>query len=174
MFNIYIAIYGIFMLAVLIGGTYKIKEYGYNITAIMFAVGGLIIFILFGIKWFSKNALFSKTPVSWPPMTNTCPDYLIHYGRKVGNKIEDTCIDTIGVSKNGALKLFPKGAAPATDDYYFKLSTDSSDPVGKIKELCERAIKAGLTWEGITNGESCIILNEEGTPGTFNINNCPK
>jgi len=163
------------MLAVLIGGTYKIKGYGYNITAIMFAVGGLIIFILFGIKWFSKNALFSKTPVSWPPMTNTCPDYLIHYGRKVGNVIQDTCIDTIGVSKNGALKLFPKGGAqPADDNYYFTLATTKSDPVGKIKELCERAIISGLTWEGITNGESCIILNEEGTPGTFNVNNCPK
>lgn len=174
MFNIYIAIYGIFMLAVLIGGTYKIKEYGYNITAIMFAVGGLIIFILFGIKWFSKNSLFSKTPVSWPPMTNTCPDYLIHYSRKVRNKIEDTCIDTIGVSKNGALKLFPKGTPPLDDKFYFSLNTKSSDPVGKIKELCDNAITAGLTWEGITNGESCIILNEEGTPGTFNVNNCPK
>jgi len=173
MFNIYIAIYIIFVLGVLIGGTYKIKKYELNLTAIIFGIGALVIFIIFGIKWFSKNALFSKTPVSWPPMSNTCPDYLIYYGRKTANGIEDMCIDTIGVSKNGALKLFPKGTEPSDNDFYFPLMTKSSDPIGRIKELCERAIKYGLTWEGITNGESCTILNEDGTPGSSNINNCP-
>jgi len=161
------------MLGVVIGGTYKIKEYGYNLTAIIFGIGALIIFVIFGIKWFSKNSLFSKTPVSWPPMTNTCPDYLIYYGRKTANGIEDTCIDTIGVSKNGALKLFPKGPEPSAADFYFPLTTRSSDPVGKMKELCERTIKYGLTWEGITNGESCTTPEGEVTPGS-STNNCPK
>ena len=57
---------------------------------------------------------------------------------------QDSCIDTIGVSRNGALKVFPKnGVAPSTNDFYFSLSTTSSDSVKKNQELCQKAITAG-------------------------------
>jgi hypothetical protein len=89
---------------------------------------------------------------------------------------QQTCIDTIGVSRNGALKIFPKdGAAPLTNDFYFSLSTTSSDPVKKNQELCQKAITAGLTWEGITNGESCITPSGPVAPsgGGGSGSNCP-
>ena len=45
---------------------------------------------------------------------------------------------------------------PPTDDkYYFSLVTTTAN---KNTELCNRALNAKLTWEGITNGESCISI----------------
>jgi hypothetical protein len=157
MFNIYLGIYIIFAILIIVGGGYKLFSVGLT-TGIIFLLGAIYFLVVFGIKWFKNGSIFSETPVSWPPAINTCPDYLVYYGRQMpdGTK-KDTCIDLIGVSKNGSLKVFPKGGeAPPSDDYYFALTTNSSDPSSKNKELCQRAIAMGLTWEGITNGESCI------------------
>jgi len=160
MFNIYLGIYIIVAILVIVGGTFSVVKSGQMIGSFLFFVGVLTIFIVFGLKWFSPGSVFSKTPVSWPPTINTCPDYLVHYGRLMpdGTK-QDTCIDLIGVSKNGALKVFPKdtkGGVTTDNNCYFSLVTTSSDPVVRNQQLCKRAIEAGLTWEGITNGESCI------------------
>ena len=175
MFNIYLGIFIITAIFVIAGGSYKLVGLTYTLSAVIFFIGSLGIFIIFGAKWFSPNSIFAKTPVSWPTMTNTCPDYLIYYGRKTSNGIQDTCIDTIGVSKNGALKLFPKGKEPSAGDYYFPLATKSSDPAARNQELCQRAMNCGLTWEGITNGESCISPDGEVTPGSITPpSNCPK
>ena len=164
MFNIYLGIYIIFALLVVIGGGYKLFGSGLTLAGIIFLIGAGYFLVIFGIKWFKKGSMFSETPVSWPPTINTCPDYLVYYGRqKADGTKQDTCIDMIGVSKNGSLKVFPKaGSAPTSDDYYFSLTTSSSD---KNKELCQRAITMGLTWEGITNGESCVTPAGPVAPG---------
>jgi hypothetical protein len=158
MFNIYLGIYIAAAILIGAGGAYKLFSSNMSIAAVLFLIGAIAIFITFGLKWFKKGAMFSDTPVSWPPQINTCPDYLVYYSRSMpdGTK-QDTCIDTIGISKNGSLKVFPKnGPAPTTDEYYFSLTSTSTDPAGKNQALCQKAIAMGLTWEGITNGESCI------------------
>lgn len=161
-FNIYLVIYVISAIAVIAGGTVTAFNTGKTLAAVLFFMGALAIFVTFGLKWFRPGSVFAKTPVPWPPTINTCPDYLVYYGRaKADGTKENTCIDLIGVSKNGGLKVFSKevlqgGAAPPVDnEYYFSLKTDSSDNNTKKQELCTRAIAAGLTWEGVTNGESC-------------------
>ena len=162
-FNIGSVIYIISAISVISGGTLTAFNNGKTLTAILFFMGALAIFVTFGLKWFSPGSVFAKTPVSWPPTINTCPDYLVHYVRNNNGAKENTCIDLIGVSKNGGLTVFPKDALtgtnssllPTDNKYYFSLKTDSSDANTKNKELCTRAIAAGLTWEGITNGESC-------------------
>jgi hypothetical protein len=177
MFNIYILIYIIVAVFIIGFGSKKLNETGKSTTTMIFFVGSMLIFIIFGIKWFGPNSLFSKTPVSWPPTINTCPDYLTYYQRDTNGEKKDTCIDTIGVSKNGALAIFPKDSVPTGDNYYFSLETKSSDPAGRITELCQRAIYFGVTWEGITNGESCITTNglpmSPGSPGYYGSDNCP-
>lgn len=162
MFNIYLGIYIVVAILISAGGAYKLFSGNMSIGAFLFLIGAIAIFITFGLKWFKTGAMFSDTPVSWPPTINTCPDYLVYYSRQMtdGTK-QDACIDMIGVSKNGALKVFPNvksstNSVPNTDEYYFSLVTKSSDPSGRKQELCQRAITMGLTWEGITNGESCI------------------
>lgn len=158
-FNIYLGIFIVVAIGVIAGGTFKIFKLDQSLGAFLFFVGSLAVFIVYGLRWFaSKGSLFSETPVQWPPTINTCPDYLVYYGRKMPDgTVQDTCIDMIGVSKNGSLKVFPKsGTPPTTDDYYFSLVTKSTDASAKNMELCQRTIAAGLTWEGISNGESCI------------------
>jgi len=177
MFNIYLGIYIIFAILVLAGGIITLIKQGQTVGAILYAIGALVVLILFGLKWFSPGSAFSETPVSWPPTINTCPDYLVYYGRSMPDgTTQQACIDTIGVSKNGALKVFPKdGPAPTTNDYYFSLSTTTSDPAKKNQELCQRTISMGLTWEGITNGESCITPSGPVAPSgpSGSATNCP-
>ena len=168
MFNIYLGIYIVVAIIIIAGGTFKLIGGGQTLGGILFLIGALTVFIVYGLKWFGKKgALFSETPVSWPTTINTCPDYLVYYGRKLADgTTQDSCIDMIGVSKNGSIKVFPKGVQPpTTDEYYFSLATKSSDPAAKNAELCQRTISAGLTWEGISNGESCISPNGPVAPG---------
>ena len=169
MFNIYLGIYIVAAIFIISGGTFKLYDLEQTIAAILFFIGVLVVFIVFGIRWFGgKGSIFSDAPVSWPPAINTCPDYLTYYGRKkTDGSSEDTCIDLIGVSNNGSLKVFPKGGSPpVSDDYYFSLVTKASDVSAKHAELCQRAIAAGLTWEGITNGESCTTPGGPAAPGS--------
>jgi hypothetical protein len=166
MFNIYLGIYIIIAIFIVGFGSFSIYKTNQTLSALLFFVASTFILIIFGIKWFSTNSIFSKTPVSWPPQINTCPDYLVYYERQMPDgSTAASCIDLIGVSKNGSLKVFPKGdMAPTSDDFYFSLITKSTDPNAKNNELCQRAITAGLTWEGITNGESCISPNGPVSP----------
>ena len=172
MFNIYLGLYIIAAIGVIAGGSYKLHDTQPYTAFILFA-GSLTAFIIYGLRWFAaSNALFSQTPGPWPPTINTCPDYLTAYTRAMPDGTsKPSCIDLLGVSKNGALKLFPKsGHPPTTDEYYFSLTTVSTDPAGKNSELCQRSMLAGLTWEGITNGESCIspdgTINTGGSSGS--------
>jgi hypothetical protein len=170
MFNIYLGIFIVVAIFVIIGGTFKLAKSNQTLGAVIFGLGSLICFAVYGLKWFSAGSAFSNTPVSWPPTINTCPDYLVNYPRQMqGGTTQNACIDLIGVSKNGSLKVFPKdGPAPTADDYYFSLATSSTDPTAKNNELCQRAIAAGLTWEGITNGESCVSSAGPVAPGGGN------
>jgi len=173
MFNIYLGIYIIAALFIVGGGTYKLYGMEQMYGAFLFFAGVLYIFVIYGLRWFgSASSLFAQTPVSWPPTINTCPDFLTYYGRKMPDgTVKDTCIDFIGVSKNGALKVFPNDGTtnqPTAENYYFSLTTTSTDATRKNAELCQSAILHGLTWEGITNGESCIAAppSMEGPPGS--------
>jgi hypothetical protein len=176
MFNIYLLIFIVLAILTIMGGSFSLNKGGNTIGAILFLIGSIIIFIVYGLKWFSPGSTFSETPVSWPPQINTCPDYLVLYNRTMPDgTTQNSCIDLIGVSKNGSLKVFPKDANPAPTgaDYYFSLQTQSTDPVAKNAELCQRAISFGLTWEGVTDGESCITPSGPVGPGGGSSNNCP-
>ena len=157
MFNIYLAIYVIFSIWVLVYGPYKLFfEMGKPITALIVFILALIILIIFGIKWFNSTGPFSQTPVS-SFVVNTCPDYLTYYNRKMPDgTTQNTCIDTVGVSKNGTLSVYPKSGEATDNKYYFPLTTKNTDPAGRNAELCHNAVAYGLTWEGVTNGEGCV------------------
>jgi hypothetical protein len=178
MFNIYLWLYialGIFVVA---GGAMKLNNMGNMYGAIFFGIFAVALFILYGLRWFgASNSIFTSTPVTWPPFINTCPDYLTYYDRKKSDgSVQKTCIDLVGVSKNSILKLFPKdGDTPSDDTYYFDLATSASSQEGKNKEYCNRAVAAGLTWEGITNGESCVNSDgrTSGTGGSSETPDCP-
>lgn len=160
--NLYLILYGLIALAALLGGVTTLYRMGMTLAAGLYAVGAGFLLVTYGLRWFGgEKSILSDATVQWPPVMNTCPDFLTYYKRKKADgSSEDACIDTLGVSRNPAmLQPFPaNGPAPNDDDkYFFSLKTASSETAAKNQELCQRAILYGLTWEGITNGESCIL-----------------
>lgn len=116
-----------------------------------------LVFAFYGIRWFdsSKPGYMSD---SWPPVINACPDYLVYY--KNTNTNEETCVDLIGVNRsNGTLKPWPKDKTPenppAGNEFYFKKVYKPTLTAEQKRDLCNSAMSLGLSWEGITNGESC-------------------
>jgi hypothetical protein len=91
-------------------------------------------------------------------MINMCPDYLVYFKR--GNK--DTCVDLLGVNRsNGSLQAWSKDDTPSnppqTDAKYFNYVYKPGMTAAQLKQACDAAMQNGLTWEGITNGESCTF-----------------
>lgn len=135
----------------------------------------LLIFVFYGIRWFNTSSLTNYTG-AWPPIINTCPDYLLYFKR--GSQA--TCVDMLGVNRSGGLfKPWAKGDSPhnpPTDDakyfpYIYKAGMNNAD----VQNLCILAQQAGLTWEGITNGESCTY-NPVSTvlgPSSSSAASCP-
>jgi hypothetical protein len=158
-FNIKLVIYIIVCIIIVAYGSYQVFQHYQGIGAVIFFIGSLYICIIYGIRWFGAS---TDGVTSWPPTINTCPDYLTYYKRTVNGSSVDTCIDTVGVADQSVLAMYPSdGSTPDDDKFYFSLVTTTSD---KNTELCNRAIAAKLTWEGVTNGESCIGSN--GQPGS--------
>lgn len=121
------------------------------ITLILF----ILIAVFFGMRWFGENPTRVYKGV-WPPIINMCPDYLVYYK----NGMTDTCVDMIGVNRSGGvLRSWTKEDSPANppadDTKYFKHVYKPGMTEAQLKELCKATMDAGLTWEGITNGESC-------------------
>lgn len=140
------------------GGTYQVFNTKQAPAAILFFIGSLTIFIVYGLRWFGSSSLFNPASGPWPPVLNTCPDYLTYYPRMVGGIKKDSCIDTIGISRdNSLLTKFPSdGSIPENNSYYLDISGLSSDPATKSTQMCNAAMNQKVTWEGVTNGESCM------------------
>jgi hypothetical protein len=158
--NLYLVFYILLASALFLAGISKLYGMGMTLSAVLFFLGAGSLLILYGLRWFgTESSLLSQGPVQWPPLVNTCPDYLTYYKRKKEDgTMEETCVDTVGVSRNATLKQFTTdGSPPSGENFYFPLATKSSDVVARNAELCQRAITFGLTWEGITNGESCVL-----------------
>jgi hypothetical protein len=164
---------------IIVGGTYQVYNIKQAPAAILFFIGSLTLFIIYGIRWFGSNPMFTPASGPWPPVINTCPDYLTHIQRTVGGIKKDSCIDTIGVSKdNSLLSTFPKdGTIPENDSYYIDISGLSSDPTTKSRQMCNAAMAQKVTWEGVTNGESCVTRSTgkagSKTDGSGGAAGCP-
>jgi hypothetical protein len=97
---------------------------------------------------------------------------LTYYKRKNNGSVTDTCVDRIGVSKNASLQVYPPGGNVDNNDAYF-----FNIPKGLTRaEVCSNTINAGLTWEGVTDGESCFQQGTgtaSGPAGSSGTSSCP-
>jgi hypothetical protein len=162
---------------------YAMKAKQYIILAI-FVPLSLYIFVTYGIQWFGPDGAYSSTTVPWPPSINTCPDFLTAYTVSKTPSIIG-CVDTIGVSRNKAFpKLGPSGAPPWRSGAPTRVigdtnaATEYNDigffpiiPNEKNSDLCIRLEKAGLTWEGVWDGENCYGPNGSVTTGNGIVGN---
>lgn len=153
--NIFEIIYVIFCVIVGIGTMLWLITTGRYVSAIVFFALGLTVMIIFGMRWFDAGGTLNPGATTWPPIINTCPDFLSYFKRPLnGGKTEDTCVDPIGVATAGILQKFPADGTtnpPVSDNYYFKLVAGES-----VADKCKRTMDYGLTWEGVTDGETCF------------------
>ena len=133
----------------------KLMQSGRQTASFICLIFFILIFVFYGMRWFNHSSLTNYTG-SWPPIINTCPDYLLYYMRGK----QPTCVDMIGVNRSGGLlKPWAKNDSPqnppADDAKYFPYVYKAGMNPTDVQNLCILAQQAGLTWEGITNGESC-------------------
>jgi hypothetical protein len=136
----------------------QIMASGRQWTSIIVGILFILIFVFFGTRWFSNGKMKGYYTGAWPPLINTCPDYLVYYN-KSGT---DTCVDLVGVNRSGGLlrswaSTDTTQNPPADDAKYFKYTYKPGMTNSQLQVLCDNAQKAGLTWEGITNGDSCTF-----------------
>jgi hypothetical protein len=141
-----------------LAGPMKLYQTGRMWSALIFLILSIFIFIFFGTRWFSTGNVIGTYTGSWPPIINTCPDYLVYF--KKGTM--DTCIDLIGVNRSGgALAPWSQDDSPsrppAAANKYFPMTYKAGMGADQLQVLCNAAQQLGLTWEGITNGESCVF-----------------
>ncbi len=151
--------YILFCIAIGLGGTVGLFRMNRALAAAVYLILSIGIFVFFGLRWF----VFKTGDVaSWPPVINSCPDYLTSYQRTTANGTVATCIDLVGVSKNASLKVFPSsGTPPADNDYYFPMNVSATARLtDNISELCTYTRSSGLSWDGIINGEGCVTTND--------------
>ena len=177
-FNMKIFMYVIVAIVIeFIVAMYAMRAKQYIILAI-FVPLSLYIFITYGLQWFGPNGPYSKTTVQWPPSINTCPDFLTAYTVSTKPSIKG-CVDTIGVSRNQAFIKLPSSGQPswangpptsvigdtATATNYNSTGFFPIVPNEKASDLCTRLQTAGLTWEGIWDGENCYGKDGSVTSG---------
>ncbi len=156
--------YILFCIAVGLGGTVGLFRMNRALAAATYLVLSILIFVFFGLRWFVyKTGDVSK----WPPVVNTCPDYLTSYQRTVNGQKIETCIDLVGVSTNSGIRQFPSSGSPPSDNmFYFPMmykdgAARLTDP---ISDLCNYTRDAGLSWDGVINGQACITANDPNAP----------
>lgn len=121
------------------------------ITAISTFITFLLIFVFFGLRWF-KYGLNNTGDYkgNFPPVINTCPDYLSLTKKPNG---DSACIDTIGVALNKlVLNTWNSDTSNPPNSYYFTPVYNTSMTPEQINPLKAAAVAAGLSWEGITDG----------------------
>jgi len=148
-------------LCIVIGLTVAMKLFqsSRSIAGIISLILFIFIFVFYGRRWFKNNTVIGQYTGTWPPIINTCPDYLVYFKRNG----KDTCVDLLGVNRSGGL-LRPWARddnpenPPADDAKYFRYIFRPKMHPKDMRILCNAAMQSGLTWEGITNGEHCTYI----------------
>ena len=156
-------LYILFCIAIGLGGTVGLFRMNRALAATTYLVLSLLIFVFFGLRWF----VYATGDVTkWPPVINSCPDYLTAYKHTVNGVSVDTCIDLIGVSTNASLGRFPSsGIPPSQNSFYFPMNTSATAKLtDTIDQLCSYTRSSGLSWDGVINGAGCVTTNNPNAP----------
>ena len=164
-------LYSILSIGFVTYSTNKLYPLG-SLRAILFSIGSILVLIFFGIRW------FSSAPVSknWPPTINMCPDYLTFVPNVSGASSASggLCVDLLGVTKStsGLSKVNPttlSSLSPTDTTKVFQYTaadvTAAQGNSTSIQTICNRCQEAGVTWEGIFDGDVCQGLNRASMSG---------
>lgn len=148
-----------------ISGSVFFFKNGNSITGGIYGIGSLALAIFFGTRWFLPSGIDAGAGTQWPPVINVCPDFLSLYtltpsGAAAAKKV---CIDTIGVSKNGSLKVW-SDPTQTDSSYFFDPTPTVATGSTLVATLCDQCTAKGITWEGIYDGTACTSKNVPPTP----------
>jgi hypothetical protein len=156
--NWYLVLYVLVSISVLVYGTNKVYSTG-QVRGVLFAIGTLIVLVYFGLRWFGSRI---DKPKNWPPVINMCPDYLTYVKELRG------CVDMLGVTKSsgGLVKTLPsdlKALTRANKNKVFEYTSEdirAAKNVDDLQTICNRCQAAGITWEGVYDGDVCVGISK--------------
>jgi hypothetical protein len=162
--NYYLLIYVLLCIAIGLGGTAVLAQTGRGLGAIAFLIGSILVFTFFGLRWFEYGINYQFASSSWPPMINTCPDYLVFVQRTKTGATQPigSCVDPLGVSTAGMSRWTwnGQGPMPPENEYYFDLDFGTTTFEELVKARCDRSIEKGVTWEGVYDGTNCLAQSQ--------------
>lgn len=163
--------YILFSIVVVAGGSYSLYSAESLGKTIIYAVGASLVMVFFGMRWFGNIPAKSNV---WPPTINTCPDYLTHNGTG--------CVDYLGVtSKVGGFLKSTKTTptyfgGTGTPGLFTSTTVNAAITAGdtaRLQLICDACSNGGLTWEGIYDGDTCVVLNRFQAAKEFaKVNKC--
>jgi len=157
------------LICVVVGGgavsfLYKRNQ---SIAAMITLVLLLLVFILYGLRWFPGGNLNGSQPKagSWPPIVNMCPDFMASWKDPMDSKVycydaanlynlKSTAVPTFTTTKkvnnvdgqSVILLQDPAGTAPAAKNpLKDKLKTNPAS-------MTATAATAAIRWEGVWDG----------------------
>jgi hypothetical protein len=161
--------YVLFSIVLVAGGCTKLYPMGMPRTVI-FAVGSIMVLYFFEQRWFGGKKASNKGV--WPPHINTCPDYLTYLPTRPG-LTTGGCVDTLGVSSNGAFtRVKDTDLTGTTQLSSQKVFPYTSANLSSIKDVCNACQRSGLTWEGIYDGDKCVGSSSYGDDTSSGPGNC--
>jgi len=144
-------VYTILALLAVIGGSwYLFNKAERPIAGILYFIGGVIAAYFYWVKWFMIPAM----KPDWPPYQTICPDYLTPIspgyttdadGNQVAGGGKIKCVDFVGVSQNGLLKV----ANPTQLNNQLNMTqyAFTVDPKMTRDDLKAQVDTYGLSWQ---------------------------
>jgi hypothetical protein len=163
-----------------IGGTMYLVQGQRTFGAFLYFVGAILILTFYGLRWFAGDSFRTTrySSKSWPPVVNTCPDFLSVYEIPDGNKTKKVCVDLVGVALGGQASQLQKltSQQQASDPrYQFNLHFDKQGKQ-RIDALCKECRDKGVTWEGVYDGVGCVataaVPNDKGGSDSAENTSC--
>lgn len=169
--NWYLFAYVISSVVFLVYGTKEVYSTG-QVRGVIFAIGTLLVLLYFGLHWFGTPR---STVNNWPPIINTCPDYLTYIPRTIKTSSGSTitvpgCVDMLGVtsgtSANSFIKVSPteiSGLDISMVTKVFKYTSadiKAATTIDALQPICNACQAAGLTWEGVYDGDTCVGITK--------------
>jgi hypothetical protein len=142
---------------IVLGGSYGFYASGQEIVAAIYFLGAVSAMVVYGMRWFSASGkqINKNLPGSWPPVINTCPDFLTLHKRTSGTTSIFECIDQLGITTPATLEKTTDPATQTDAKYKFSLHLEKSGEA-RAKALCAECSSKGVTWEGVYDGSICI------------------
>lgn len=165
--NWYLFAYVLASILFLVYGTMQVYATG-QIRGVVFAIGTFLVLLYFGLHWFAEP---SKKVSSWPPVINTCPDFLSFIPGIPSSAGSTTkvpgCVDMLGVSVS-SLPVVPATTVPTLNMdrdrskifKYTSADVKAATTSNGLQLICDACQQAGLTWEGVYDGDSCVGISK--------------